>query len=266
MSRGIEGLVPASGKHAITKVIATIFIPQAFLKPENIFERVKDLDDFKVYQKKSKLRPTTISINNNMPRVQKNSVTGIVFEQYGEDGKLLNSLTINNIKENSQAIIAFENRSYPDWELFFKRFVKDINCLASSFDIYTNAISLAYVDEFIWNKAEMINIDDIFNKKSELLNKKFRESKNASLVMSSQGEINDSSNNYEEKTEIAFNNDLKRIVIHHHYAIMLNDIELYENSENKELFRSYYDIAHDNNKMVLKDILSKESCELINLT
>ena len=37
----LEGLVPVSGKHSIKRVIATIFIPQAFLKPEDVFEKVE---------------------------------------------------------------------------------------------------------------------------------------------------------------------------------------------------------------------------------
>jgi uncharacterized protein (TIGR04255 family) len=132
-------------------------------------------------------------------------------------------------------------------------------------DFYVEAISLNYRDEFIWaDRNTPIPVSDIFNIDSELLNKKFLSSKNGTLVLVSQGN-EESGLPYEEKTEISFNNDIKRIIIDHQYAKRFDDIKLFSNLNKDKNFSSLYDIAHLENKKILKEILTENSQELIKL-
>ena len=58
-----------------------------------------------------------------------------------------------------------------------------------------------------------------------------------------------------------FNNDIKRIIINHSYAIKLSKYDLYENIN----LSDYFDSAHDSNKSVLLNLLSEGTQKLIGL-
>lgn len=258
----IDNLVPISEEHSISKVIATIFVPQSFLKPDDVFKKNKE--GFNVYQKKSLINTTTINFkNNSLGFSQENKAKGFIFEEYDDNGVANNILKLENTRE-TQSIISFENRNYLGWESFRKRLLKDIKELASNNDFYVEAISLTYIDEFIWtNPNENINVQSVFDKDSELLNQKFINSKNGTLILVSQGE--NERYVFEEKTEISFNNDLKRIVLNHQFAIRLSEIKMFTKLAKDKEFLTYYDSAHNENKKVLKDLLTKECQQMINL-
>jgi len=258
----IDNLIPIAKEHSISRVIASVFIPQSFVKPEDVFKKNKD--GFNDYQKKSLINTTTINFNNNSVGIsQENEAKGFIFEEYDENGVANNILKLENIRE-VQSILSLENRKYLGWTAFKNRLLKDTKELASNNDFYVDAISLTYIDEFIWtNSDEKINVENIFNENSELLNQKFIDSKNGTLILISQGE-NDNYN-FEEKTEISFNNDLKRIVLNHQYAIRLSELKMFTELTLENEFLSLFDDAHEENKKVLKDLLTIECQKMINL-
>ena len=258
----LEGLMPASGKHSITRVIATLFVPQTFLKPKIVFEKVKDLESFSTYQKKTLIKPTKISIKDGSVGITSNEISGFVFEEYDKTGRLKNALKLENVNEN-QSIITLENRVYTNWSDFKAKLVKDVQGLSEKIEIYIDAVSLTYVDEFIWNKNETIDVNSIFNADSSLLNTKFKTSKNGTLILVTQG--NNDSFNYEEKTEVSFNNDVKRIAMSHQFAVKLSSLELFNNLNSEGKFDFFYEEAHKANKEVLRDVFSKDCQKLIDL-
>ena len=115
------------------------------------------------------------------------------------------------------------------------------------------------------NIDEVIDIKSIFNVASDLINKKFIESYNGTIISVSQSGHMSAADFVEEKTEIAFNNTSKRIVINHTYAMKLSDIMVFSRTENVEDFIGYFDKAHLANKNILKDILTEEVKEKISL-
>lgn len=260
----LEGLVPVSDTHSIKRVIATIFIPQAFLKPEDVFKKVKDSACFEKYQKKTLLKPTTISIkDNSVLGVSSNAIAGFIFEEFDDRGRPKNILKLENIRDN-QAVITIENRVYNNWTEFRDKIIFDVQGLSEKVDFYIAALSLTYVDEFKWGKNEKIPVTAIFNNDSELLNNKFFKSKNGTQILISQSETKEGYN-VEEKTELTFNNDVKRVALSHQYAIKLASFHLYDTLAEQGKFEKYFDYAHKENKLLLKEILTGETQTLINL-
>lgn len=259
----LNNLIPVSGKHSISRVIANVFIPQVFIKPQDVFNNVKDLQWFVKYQKKGLLNSATINIKNNSFDISREQEPkGFIFEEYDSKGLVENILKVDNIKDN-QSIISFESRKYLDWKAFKIRLLRDITELSVKNNFYIDAISLTYIDEFRWSDVENnIDVKSIFNIESELINQKFLVSKNGTLILIAQGK-NEKNYNFEEKTEVSFNNDVKRIILNHQYAIKLDDLKLF--SEFKDDFLNLYDIAHEENKKILKDLLTIECQSLINL-
>ncbi len=257
-------LTPISGNHSISRVIAQFFLAQSFAKPEFILNKINSNNKLTSYQKKGVLSSKTINIANNSLNVSDHSNNGFLFEEFGVNGKSVNVLKVENTN-NNKASISIENRKYSDWLTFKEKFIKDVGDLSDMFDVYIEAIGLTYIDEFIWNSDEVIDIKSIFNVASDLINKKFIESYNGTIISVSQSGHMSAADFVEEKTEIAFNNTSKRIVINHTYAMKLSDIMVFSRTENVEDFIGYFDKAHLANKNILKDILTEEVKEKISL-
>ncbi len=259
----IEFLKPISEKHSISRVVASVYIPQIFLKPKDVFEKLKEQNVLKEYPKKELLKSTTINFHPTGVGISNDEVGGFVFESYDARGAVKDIFKLENIREK-QSVISLENRSYSNWNSFLKKWAKDLGEFSSANDFYVEAIGLNYRDEFLWTSNEhKIAVKEIFNIQSELLNDKFINSRNGTCVLISQngehGEI------FEEKTEISFNNDLRRIVVDHQYAHRFEDIQLFKSLKENKGFIELYERAHLGNKNFLKDILTQEVQRLIGL-
>ena len=256
-------LVPISSKHSISRVVANFFLAQSFAKPKFVFDKLLLNNKLVNYQKKGLTSSKTINIENDSLNISDDLNNGFLFEEFDDSGKSLNVLKVENTN-NNKAIIGIENKKYSDWSSFKTRFINDLKTFSETFDIYIEAIGLTYVDEFIWKSNNNIDVYSIFNENADLINKKFLDSYNGTLVSVSQsGNVNEV-NFCEEKTEIVFNNQLKRIVINHTYALKLKEISVFSN-ENSQNFIEYFDKAHQANKDILKDILTQEVKDKINL-
>lgn len=256
----LDFVKPISGNHSISRVQATVFIPQIFLKPDDVFEKLKKIDGFNNYQRKTITKSTTINFDQGKGTlgIQNNDKRGFVFEEF-VDGRLKNSIRFDNVSDK-QSIIQFESRIYDGWVSFRDRFLKDLKLVLEVSDYYLEAISINYIDEFLWeNPDHEIDVECIFNKNSELLNKKFLSSKNGTLVLISQDEKKGKKS--EERTEITFNNVIKRIIINHHYAIRFNEYNTLSSLMKNNNLSGKFDVAHVGNKNMLKTILTNE-CQL----
>lgn len=258
-------LIPFSNKHSISKVVANVIIPQNIIKPELLFGKIKTADCFKHYQRKNLNRLNTINIHTDGLTLEDKQITGFFFEEFDENGQSIGILKIENLGNKAQ--INFENRNYTSWTDFKNRLFNEIKCLSQFYDIFIEAITLTYVDEFGWKSEEKIDVKQVFNQNSKVLNEKFMTSFNGSLVLVSQSESTKETNVLfsEERTEVLFNNQVKRIAINHTFAFRFNDSLAYEIESNVSSLKSNFDIAHDNNKKVLKDILSDNALKIIHL-
>jgi uncharacterized protein (TIGR04255 family) len=260
----LEYLKTISENHSISRVVASVFIPQAFLKPQDIFEKTKDCVGFKGYPKKGMMKATTININKNNLGITSEQNKGFIFESYNGKGSIKNVFKLENNKGN-QSTLSLEDREYKSWDTFKDQLDSDLNSFLEMNDFYVEAISLNYRDEFIWtDRNSSIPVDEIFNNDSDLLNNKFLSSKNGTLLLVSQG-IDDIGLSCEEKIEISFNNDVKRIIIDHQYAKIFDDIKLFSNLKKDDKFSTLFDVAHLENKKFLENILTLQIQELIKL-
>ena len=261
-----NNLIPYKGKHSISKITASIIVPQSFLKPEDLFQKINSQEKFNNYQKKGLLKATTFNINNIKNKdfdLSNEETTGFIFEMYNKTGTLQNIFKLENRKEN-QSLISFETREYNNWNDFKAEIDKNYSEFSDLFEFYIKAIFLNYKDEFKWNSDEEIPTKKIFNIDSELLNNKFLTSKNGSLLLMSQ-DTSDKPYPSEERTEISFNNDIKRIVIDHQYANSFKDYMSFNKMTEETNFSTFFEKAHSSNKEMLKDILTEKTQYLIGL-
>lgn len=262
----LDKLHPILDRHSVNRSTISLYLPQEILKPEKLFDKINKDEYFSTkYQRRNLIHSRVISFKNDINALSiideksNDNIVGFVFEQFNIDGEVENIINLRN--ENNKALISFETRKYIRWENFFNSFFEDFKNLEIGYEFYFEALSLTYIDEFIWKSEEKIPVDEIFEKNSELINSKFLKSKNGTIILFSQNE----DNNAEEKTEISFNNELKRIQVIHQHATKFNDLldskTLIENDKIKKLL----DLAHLSNKDTLKDLLTQAVKEKINL-
>lgn len=246
-------LEPISNKNSISRVTASIYTPQKVLNTKLIFDKIKANPDFSMYQRKGQIHQKNINIDDKGFSINENQNIGFILEEFDKDGKSLNVLKLENT-DNNKTFVSFENKVYDNWKNFKERFLSDITNISSELDLYVEAVVLNYIDEFLWKSDEKIDVESIFNSKSDLINQKFLKSYNASLRSVSQSSRIEEKNFEEENTEIFFNNDIKRITISHSFAIKLNKFSLFADTDSE----NYFDKAHNSNKEVLKSLLTEK--------
>lgn len=262
----LDNLHPILGGHSVNRSTISLYLPQEVIKPEKLFDKIKKGEYFSAkYQRRSLIHSRIISFKNDknaLSIVDENlneNVVGFVFEQFNVNGEIENILTLQN--DNNRTLISFETRRYIRWEFFITRFLEDFTILANQHEFYFEALSLTYIDEFIWKSENKIPVEEIFEKNSELINSKFLKSNNGTIVLFSQNE----DNNIEEKTEISFNNELKRVqIIHQHatkFKALFDATTLIENDN----LKNKLDIAHISNKETLEGLLTQAVKEKIKL-
>ena len=262
----VDNLHPILGGHSVNRSTITLYLPQEVIRPEKLFEKLnKDIYFANKYQRRNLMFSKIFSFRNEKnsfslsdEKSNENTV-GFVFEQFNIDGEVENIINLRN--ENNKSIISFETRKYIRWGNFFNSFLEDFGKLIIGHEFYFEALSLTYIDEFIWKSVEKIPVEEIFEKNSELINSKFLKSKNGTIVLFSQNE----DNNIEEKTEISFNNELKRIQIIHQHATKFKDLLDTNNLIENDNLKNKLDVAHISNKETLKDLLTLAVKEKINL-
>ncbi|WP_392420803.1 TIGR04255 family protein [Capnocytophaga canis] len=253
--------IPIAKKHSISGVSASIFLPQSLIKPEDVFNKINQGKALSEYQKKGLISSKTINLHNDGLQISGDEIFGFVFEEFNQIGSSVNVLKVENINGKSKSQMSFETKDYTNWNKFKERFFENIDSLANVFNFYVEAISLNYVDEFIWQSNEKIPISSIFNQDAELMNSNFTQSHNGTLIIISQSEHNPKEKFREEKTEILFNNDVKKVIINHIYAIKLEDFKEYNKFFLEELFNE----AHSKNIELLNKILTPEIRDKIDL-
>jgi hypothetical protein len=252
---------PVKQKHSISKVVATIAVPQKLLMPTDLFDKVVASKDFMQYPRKSQIKLINTNISKGSLSISKPEINGFQLESFDRNGATNQLFKVQNTA--NAAAISYEERNYNDWKSFKTALFYSLNALQKEYNFYLSGISLNYADEFHWlNEQVKIQPNEIFKTESELLNKRFLSSENSSLLLLTQGYRKDLE--IEEKTEVSFHNKLKRITINHHFYIKLPEDQLFDQFDAVKL-SEYFDIAHDENKIILKDVLRKEVQDLIGL-
>jgi uncharacterized protein (TIGR04255 family) len=263
----LDNLVPVSKQHSIGRVAATVHLAQSVLKVDKVFNKLNE--DPKIafkYPRRniSYLQSINLSANPQIVNMPTNNkvMNGFLFENFDAAGRLKGIFRLLN--KDNKASITYETRIYVNWSTFYNEFLEEVKNFASAYPFYISAISLNYVDDFTWTSKEKIPVKEIFNPFTTLLNSKFLESDNSNLSFLIQNDQN--SENIEEKIDVTFSNKVKKIVINHQYAKQIDNLEYSEEIFEKGNFGKYFDIAHDANKEILRDILSVDVQKKIGLT
>ncbi len=132
-------------------------------------------------------------------------------------------------------------------------------------DTFINATSMHYVDEFLWNSEEQLSLEKIFNRQSEYLPNKFFIDKLFNFVF--QSEVNEEVSFIDRiAISVSQNFSVPTISISHNATYLYDkELNLSENLDSN-LFWDFLEDAHNQNKVLLRDLLTPDILKLINLS
>lgn len=246
---------PVSGRHAISKVIAVLHLPQEVLLINDLFNELNGSTAIASgYQKRGTTVTKTIQIDHNQVKVSNEAITnGFILEEFNSVGLAKNLLKLENASGSNKAQLTFECNEYDRWEGFITRLLHDVSEVYAHSKLLVEAISLTYVDEFEWSNTDNndLNLDLLFRTENDKSLEKLKHTYNGGLTNFTQSEFEEGKGQSEERTEIYMNKDIKRISIVHTCAHRFADIQLF----NVDSIRKQFDLEHLKNKEELKGIL-----------
>lgn len=259
-------LRPVNDSHSIKEAVITLFLPNPIIKPERFEILIKDKfkDKFQKFEKVSQVQfqfkgNDGGSIESSLPQITEN--VGFKFQRF-EEGKIVNAL--QGMNEVIRNFISYHTLNYSDWDKFFPDF-KEVITAISNFhgDLFVNAFSLHYIDEFEWSEKSNIIPQKVFNENSTLLPKEFFSSHLNNYQFTT---VKKNRFEYFDRLEIKVDERPKKfITISHNVIVNYNEfIDLKELIQSNEL-KEALDHAHLLNKQTLVNILNKDVCELIKL-
>lgn len=255
-------LRPVKETHSISRAVANFYLAQNFPESQIILEKIVSLGKFASYSRKGSISEKLIQFGDRAVNVRDNKNNGFVLERF-QNGVSSDILKMENTP-NGKSVINIETRSYTRWNNFADNLKQDLQELTSFKSFYVEAIGLTYVDEFLWKGNNPIDVKSIFNETSEMLNDKFLTSRISSIVSTFIDTQVEGYNLGEERSEISFSNDLKRVTISHTYVLQFLKLKELEQHTSDE-FVDELETIHDKNKAFLREILSEETQHLIQL-
>jgi uncharacterized protein (TIGR04255 family) len=261
---------PINDKHSIREAVISLFLANPIIKPE----RFKDLieTDFKtIFQQFEPLSQVQFQFKNQIglpvnvspPEILNN--IGFKFTSFsgGQPVRVLQGL---NDKLNNRTFISYHALNYMRWAPFFEDYLHTVSSISKyTQDIFITAISLHYIDQFLWIGNSSVDLNLIFNKNADSIPKDFFTTTINNYSIVSEKAI-DPKGKYLDRLEITVDNIIRpSITISHNVTQPLTEIIDLRNLLENEDFKSILTKAHLHNKDFLKNLLSEPICKMINL-
>ncbi|WP_028296293.1 TIGR04255 family protein [Olivibacter sitiensis] len=256
---------PINGKHSIREAVISLFLANPILKPSR-FEKLIQAEYAHVFQKFGVVSQLQVQFQRNDDGRDATNITnqaeaGFKFSAF-ESGKP--KRVLQGINEAGRTFVSYHELGYERWALFYSDYKDQVRALGNiQADIFINAFSLHYIDEFLWiDKEGGIDLS-LFFKKNQKLPLDFFDSINPIFSLVAEKEINGVV--YYDRLEIQVRSDIQpSVVISHNVTEALQkEVQL------SDLFRTDFESKladmHEYNKKLLKDLLTEEIQQLIEL-
>lgn len=266
MSSKIDFFKPCQEQHSIKEAVLTVFLQNPIIKPSS-FKKLLEADEFKQnFQEFQILKQVKVMVQsggeNKAPNIDHNTVDdkGFVFNQFKGVEKIAVLQGLNDI---SRRFFSFHHFRYENWGSFvsdFKAYLTALNSFQKG--IYVVGYGLHYIDEFTWELSEALPVREVFNEKSSILPPVFFSSDFQQYAI-----VNKSNENVLDRLEIikVESNGLTRVSISHSISELCRETIALDHLLNDNL-TSVWESSHQENKNLLKQILSQTVLEKINLT
>lgn len=165
------------------------------------------------------------------------------------------------VNENNRQFVSIHIREYITWKFFSSTSKSILDALSGLLKGKVSAFNLYYLDEFKV-VSEILPKNRIFNESSNLLPSDFFKSENSFLVFNTE-KVNDLGFNFFDKIELKVQN--KVINLGHSTIMPLAYVVDFKDLKTNIEVWNQINWAHQNNKTLLRDVLSIETQDFIGL-
>ncbi len=262
-------LKPFSQNHSIKEAVISIFLVNPIIKPERFQQLIEGglKDDFHLYENIGAFNIPVKYLANSV-LTQPEPLQNIGFKLLGfKNGKI--GKMLQGASELNRTYISYHNLLYERWNEYLNDYLRYLE-IVSEFqpDIFIKAVSVHYVDEFIWISGSQMDLNKVFNDKAKYMSKAFLESSNVANFIYSTEKSEQDSGLLIERLEIKVNNKTqKNITISHNITKQFDDFKNLSSllTTEKSFFTDSLQNLHNYNKQILNDILIEDVKTLIHL-
>lgn len=260
----ISNLIPIAGNDSLRQVVASVYCHSNLIDPKRFENKIKDLS----YQKFQIVNANSINIRilkNQMNNNVLSKENGFRMTGFDSDGRLRKILQVQEKQVDEKAITQFNFHSmkYPKWEKFRDEMIFDFKEIAKEDNPFIFAISLNYLNEFVWSSEDDISINEIFNDKADFMPNNFFKSQNSSYSISTE----DYKEVYKsiEQLDVIVSKKNNKIHINSQLVIeFVKPIKFYNSIEDSS-FQQYFESIHFGVKDTLRKLFTEEVKQKINL-
>lgn len=260
---------PVNEGHSIKEAVISTFLAAPIIKPERFHELINNQfrDTFHQFetinQFQFQIRNQNGLIENSGTQVLNNR--GFKFSAFN-NGKL--QKVLQAVNEETRSHISYHSLDYKRWNGFFNDYVNYIKTILNFHpNIFINAISLHYIDEFDWIDPKLSDLEDMFDRGCSYISPQFFNSlRTTNILTMERTKQNDPKGKYLDRIEIKVEPNIRpSILISHNVTEPLPEpIEL-SSFIDTEQFNETMMAAHLHNKNILNCLLKKNIKDLINL-
>jgi uncharacterized protein (TIGR04255 family) len=259
---------PINQNHSIKEAVISVFLASPIIKPER-FKKVIESTLSDSFQKFETISQITLELKNQNGFIknigqQVANDRGFRFSSF-EKGNL--SKILQGVNESNRTFISYHSLKYERWAKFHEEYTKYITAISEyQSDLFVTAISLHYVDEFLWETPNVNDLADIFNSHCSYLPGEFFNSIQTQYSIVVQKDL-ESGMNYSDRLEIKLDGNSIRplITISHNVTHILKEITDLKGPNLINHFSKLLEPAHLHNKELLKCILKPDILNCINL-
>ncbi|MBR6197075.1 MAG: TIGR04255 family protein [Bacteroidaceae bacterium] len=209
-----------------------------------------------------KLKEMKIESGLNGQTVESIRDAGFKFIAF-KDGKT--SKIIQGLPQPRQALLTFNTVDYPGWTQFKEESLTAAKDVARFQQVYqVHAFSLMYIDEFYFDNGNEYNPKELFNLESRNLPRGIEDSDFVDYNFNLRRH-HDGRNYFENVSVKVFNEGQKKTIrITENLTFEIQAIPLVDVLEKSDI-KNYLDFIHNENKKMLRDILSPQIIQMIQL-
>lgn len=262
----LEAISPINKDHSIKEAVISLFLANPIIKPER-FQKLIENELKDKFQKFETVNQFQFELQNTVgrtPTLNQQFLQNVGFKFLAFD-RGENVRVLQGINEKGRNFISFHELDYKRWRSYYDEYINVLKIISKFHpEFFVTAVSLHYIDQFLWNSVEKIDLNLLFDESASYIPKGFFDStlNNYSIVF--EKKIDD--NIFIDRLEIKVDHQIRpMITISHNVTQPLSDITSLSELLESVMFSKVLNSCHSHNKEILADILTKEVKSKINL-
>lgn len=263
----IEKIRPISGNHSIKEAVISVFLANPLIKPERFGQLIEsNFKDF--FQQFEHVHQFAFEIRNDPSGIRNfpgpSEVVGFRFLSFEKGAR---KRVLQGINEQQRSFLSYHSFIYDSWSRFYEDSVKCFQGITElQSDIFINAFSLHYIDEFLWiDPANPIDVGTLFRRDTRYIPSEFFQSSQTTYALVTE-RVLDAVTKYFDRLEIVVDSKIRPLIrVSHNITQPLKEPKTLKELLQLEDFGRILTLAHTHNKELLKDVLTKDVARLINI-